>query len=213
MRVDLPPREGIVKTQTRYAITVVGSVLALFAVILAYVLVNPRIQGPVTPDVGIAPGQLAPSFTVRDVNGTEWNLSLHRGQVVLIDFMGANCSSCAVEMSSGRLQSLYATYSARGFTILSIDVGPAFPGLLGARTPEEAWRFMQGLNPDNSRRWAAGVWPIALDTQHLTGTFAVTQLPIKYLLDGSGKIVLKLVGYTGSTDNDTLEAQVTALLG
>ena len=71
--------------QTRYAITVVGSVLALFVVILAYVLVNPRIPGPVAPEVGIAPGQLAPSFTIRDVNGTEWNLSLHRGQVVLLD--------------------------------------------------------------------------------------------------------------------------------
>jgi glutathione peroxidase-family protein len=213
VRIGLPPREGIVKTQTRNAITVVAAVLALFAVIVAYVLVNPRIPGPVAPEVGIATGQVAPSFTIRDVNGTGWNLSLHRGQVVLLDFMGAHCISCEFEMSSGRLQSMHASYSPRGFTILSIDVGPSYPGLLGARTPDEAWRFMHGLNPDNSTRWPAGQWSVALDSQSLATTFAVKALPMKYLLDGSGKIVWRFSGYGGSSDSDALEAQIRAHLG
>jgi len=194
-------------------VTVVGSLIAIVAVILAYVLINPQLFRPPGPGVGISTGQIAPSFTTRDVNGTAWNLSLHRGQVVLLDFMGAHCTSCEREMSAGRLQSLYATYSGRGFTILSIDVGPGFPGLLGARNPDEAWRFMQGLNPDNSSRWTAAQWPVAIDTQSIASSFAVTALPMKYLLDGAGKIVWKFSGYTGSGDNDALEAQITALLG
>ena len=199
------------RSQTRNAITVVGSLIAILAVILAYVLISPQLFRPPGPGVGIATGQIAPSFTAPDVNGTSWNLSLHRGQVVLIDFMGARCTTCGIEMSAGGLQGLYARYGSRGFTILSVDVALAFPSL-GARTPEEAWRFVHGLNPDNSRRWAAGVWPVAIDAQHITGTFAITELPIKYLLDGSGKIVWKHLGYSSSQDTDALEAQITAIL-
>ena len=198
--------------QTRNAVTVIGTVVVLFAVILAFVLLNPRILIPPGPGVGIGTGQFAPAFTARDVNGTEWNLSLHRGQIVLIDFMGARCTSCAVEMSAGGLQDLYSRYSARGFTILSIDMGVAFGGL-GAQTPEEAWRFVRGLNTDGSRRWTAGEWPVVLDTQNLGSIYGVTELPIKYLLDAYGKIVWKQKGYGGSDGTSALEAQITALIG
>src|SRR5207245_5148969 len=105
VRHRLPPREGIVRSQTRNAVTVVGSVIAIIAVIVAYVLINPQFRPPPSPGIGIATGQIAPAFTVQDVNGTAWNLSLHRGQVVLLDFMGAHCISCEFEMSTGRLQS------------------------------------------------------------------------------------------------------------
>jgi len=197
------------KTQTRNAVTVVGTIVVLFGVILAFVLLNPRILAPPEPGVGIETGQLAPAFTIQDVNHTAWNLSLHRGQVVLLDFMGANCEACATEMSAGGLQRLHATYSPRGLTILSIDTG-RFP--LGAYTAEEAWRFVRGLNADGSRRWEAGVWPVALDTQGITGTYAVSPLPMKYLIDASGKIVWKHLGYSGPADTDALEAQIAALL-
>ncbi len=197
------------RTQTRNAVTVVGTVVVLFGVILAFVLLNPRILAPPEPGVGIETGQFAPAFTIQDVNQTAWNLSLHRGQVVLLDFMGANCVTCATEMSAGGLQRLHATYSPRGLAMLSIDTGK-FP--LGASTAEEAWRFVHGLNADGSRRWEAGAWPVALDAQGLTGTYAVSPLPMKYLIDASGKIVWKRLGYSGPADTDALEAQIAALL-
>ncbi|TLZ54881.1 MAG: TlpA family protein disulfide reductase [Methanobacteriota archaeon] len=201
----------MVRSQTRNAITVVGSLIAILAVILAYVLISPQLFRPPGPGVGIATGQIAPSFTAPDVNGTSWNLSLHRGQVVLIDFMGARCTTCGIEMSAGGLQGLYARYGSRGFTILSVDVALAFPSL-GARTPEEAWRFVHGLNPDNSTRWPAGSWSVIFDAQGIAATYAITALPMKYLLDGSGKIVWKHLGYSSSQDTDALEAQITAIL-
>jgi len=200
-----------VRAQTQNAITVIGSLIAIVAVVLAYILINPQLFRPPGPGVGIATGQIAPSFTASDANGTAWNLSLHRGQVVLIDFMGARCTACEIEMSAGGLQGLFAKYGSRGFTILSVDVGLTFPSI-GARTPEEAWRFVHGLNPDNSTRWAAGVWSVVFDTQGIASTYAITALPMKYLLDGSGKIVWKHLGYSSSQDTDELEAQITAVL-
>lgn len=196
------------KTQTRNAVTVIGTLVLLFAVILAFILLNPRIIGPPEPGVGIETGQFAPAFTLRDVNGTDWNLSLHRGQVVLLDFMGARCSTCAVEMGAGGMQYLYRKYSARGFEILSIDVG----GALGTTDPAEAWRFVRGLNQDGSRRWEEGPWPVALDNQGVDLSYGVGPLPMKYLLDASGKIVWKHLGYQDYRDTDAMEAQITALL-
>jgi|GEM_PF-5260538 len=196
------------KTQTRNAVTVIGTVAVLLSVILAFILLNPRVVGPQDPSVGIETGQFAPAFTLRDVNGTDWNLSLHRGQVVLLDFMGARCSTCGIEMGAGGLQSLYRTYSSRGFTILSIDVG----GVLGTTDPMEAWRFVRGLNLDGSRRWEEGPWPVALDNQGVDLSYGVEPLPMKYLLDASGKIVWKHLGYQGSGDTGALEAQITVLL-
>ena len=197
------------RTQTRNAITVIGAVVALLAVVLAFVALNPRIFQPTVPGSGIETGQFAPAFTLQDVNGTAWNLTLHRGQVVLLDFMGARCATCAVEMGDGGLQSLYRTYSSRGFTILSIDVG----GPLGTNNPAEAWRFVRGLNLDGSRRWEEGPWPVALDTQGVDLAYRVEPLPMKYLLDASGKIVWKRLGYAGTADTAALNAQITALLG
>ena len=197
------------QSQTRHAVTVIGTVVVLIAVIVAFVLLNPRILAPPEPGVGIETGQIAPTFTIVDVNGTAWNLSLHRGQVVLLDFMGARCESCAVEMSAGGMQSLYATYASRNFTILSLDVG----GALGTNDPVTAWRFVRGLNPDGSRRWDAGPWPVALDRQRIQDTYGVIPLPMKFLLDLSGKIVWKRLGYSGASDTAALEAQIVAALG
>jgi peroxiredoxin len=208
------PRRVVMRTPSRNAIVVIGTIVALFSAVFAYALLQPGMFRPPEPGVGIGIGQFAPGFTIQDVNGTEWGLSSHRGQVVLIDFMGANCSTCAFEMSEGGLQSLYATYSARGFTILSIDVGPSpsFGGL-GARNPAEAWRFVHGLNADGSQRWTAGTWPVALDNQGLVLDYGVVPLPMKYLVDESGKVAWKLPGYRGQVDHDALEAQISALLG
>ena len=106
------------------------------------------------------------------------------------------------------MQYLYRKYSARGFEILSIDVG----GALGTADPAEAWRFVRGLNQDGSRRWEEGPWPVALDNQGVDLSYGVGPLPMKYLLDASGKIVWKHLGYQDYRDTDAMEAQITALL-
>ena len=182
--------------RTRDAVAVIGSVTALFAVIVAFILLNPRLVQPREPAIGIETGQYAPSFTIRDVNMTEWDLAAHRGEVVLLDFMGVYCGPCMQEMRDGSMQSLYETYTSQGFTILSIDVG----GISGTENPMEAWRFVRGLNSDGTQRWDPGNWPIALDNQGLATTFGVGPIPMKYLLDRSGKIAWNHVGYATPTE-------------
>ena len=181
-------------------------VLLVSAALIALVAAAALLARPPDPGTGIEVGQFAPEFTILDVNGTAWTVSAHRGQVVLLDFMGARCQTCEVEMGEGSMQSVQAQYASRGFTIISIDVG----GVLGTKDPMEAWRFVAGLNPDGSRRWGAGTWPVALDNQSLATTFGVVPLPQKFLLDGTGKIAWK---QTGLVTQSVLQAQVAALLG
>ncbi len=105
------------------------------------------------------------------------------------------------------MQGVHARHAAEGFTILSIDIG----GSLGTNNTLAAWRFIQGLNADGSRRWTAGDWPIALDNPGpgIQRTYRATALPLAYLVDRSGTIVWKHLGYVTQSD---LEAQVVAAL-
>ena len=194
-------------SRTKNALLVAGTVIALVGVIAAYILIDPHLFRPQPPGVGIEPGQLAPQFVIVDVNATSWDLSAHRGQVVLLDFMGVQCTTCVLEMSEGTMQGVHGRHAAEGFTILSIDIG----GSLGTNNTLAAWRFIQGLNADGSRRWTAGDWPIALDNPGpgIQRTYRATALPLAYLVDRSGTIVWKHLGYVTQSD---LEAQVVAAL-
>ncbi len=42
----------------------------------------------------VGPGDVAPDFTFPDVHGASHSLSDYRGQVVLLDFMGYDCTPC-----------------------------------------------------------------------------------------------------------------------
>ncbi len=184
----------------------VAVLVALSAVMLGLVLARAgmNVQGPDV--VGIAEGQLAPDFTITDVNGTAWNLAAHRGRVVLIDFMGVRCESCEQEMASNALQSVFNRHAAHGLAFLSIDIG----GTLGTTSGLEAWRFMQGYPPGGTRQWDPADWPIALDLPRIQTTYQATAFPTKYLLDRTGHIVWKHEGIVTEAD---LGTRVQALLG
>ncbi|WP_256004019.1 TlpA family protein disulfide reductase [Pedobacter deserti] len=47
----------------------------------------------------LAPGQIAPAFTLKDVNNKSVSLSDFAGKVVLIDFWGVYCGSCIADIT------------------------------------------------------------------------------------------------------------------
>lgn len=65
--------------------------IALFILISLFTLsaCSPRI---------IAVGEKAPNFTLRNLEGIEESLKDHRGKAVLINFWGAWCPPCTIEM-------------------------------------------------------------------------------------------------------------------
>src|SRR3990170_4227067 len=190
--------------EARKLILAIAALIVVFAVAIAVVLAQPWASNTQSPNtIGLSIGQLAPDFTIEDVNGTKWNLSGHRGQVVLIDFMGSNCATCIREMKEGVLQAVHDAYASHGFAMISIDVG----GSLGTESPAEAWRFLRGLSRYGT--WEPGTWPIALDDQGLAGTYLVSGLPLKYLIDKDGRIAWKW----WTVRLEDLDARIRAALG
>ena len=192
------------RSDSRRLIVAVSALIVVFAVAIAFVLTQPWANNAPSSEIGLSVGQFAPDFTVTDVNGTAWSLSAHRGQVVLIDFMGSNCSTCIREMKDGTVQAIHAAHASRGLAIISVDVG----GSLGTENELEAWRFLKGQSAYGT--WEPGEWTIALDNQGLARAYLVTGLPVKFLIDRAGRIAMKWPGTVTLSD---LNAAIGAALG
>lgn len=121
------------------------------------------------------PGGPAPDFTVVDIDGREFTLSDHRGQVVLLDFMGVNCAPCRQEMP--HLVAVHGGLAPRGLVMISIDVGMRG---LSAHDPEDARSFMGAFKAE---------WQIALEGGARAGAlYGVTTLPTIVVVDDQGVI-------------------------
>lgn len=128
-------------------------------------------------------------FTLLD--GSKKNTSDYKGKVVLLDFMGANCGPCQLQLLV--LNELYENYSIKGFEIVSIDVW-----VIQGETAET----MQNLI--NAYRTQLGVylnWTFGLDDKEGTLYYKYVNpkgggVPCLYLLDKNGNIYYSKAGFT-----------------
>lgn len=67
-----------------------------------------------------AAGEVAPDFTVYDLNGRQRSLSEFAGQPVWINFWGSWCPPCRAEMPD--LQTAYAQMQPQGIVMLAISL-------------------------------------------------------------------------------------------
>jgi len=76
-----------------------GAGILLIAAILALIFSVQSQQNPSAahPPVGIAVGDLAPDFTLPDLQGNPIKLSSFRGKPVLVHFWGVACTTCQAE--------------------------------------------------------------------------------------------------------------------
>ncbi len=121
------------------------------------------------PTVGARKGDLAPDFTLDNLDGDPISLSQFRGQAVLINFWAVWCTYCRVEMPD--IQQVYEAYQDRGFVVLGINVG---------ENEQSAEPFVKD----------AGVtFPILMDRDALVmRTYRMRGLPSSILIDSEGVI-------------------------
>ena len=67
----------------------------------------------------VKPGEPAPNFQLRDMNGRVVALSDLRGKVVLLNFWATWCGPCRVEMPA--MERLYRAYDRKDFEILAVS--------------------------------------------------------------------------------------------
>ena len=145
----------------------------------------------------------APLFEVETLNRTEdggatWNLSQHRGEVVIIDFTSITCSNCEyiakhMEEKQDEWENLNATYPV---TYISIEVWY-----------DDKDQVMKKFGNDTHHLyipWTVGIYSEDAVYSEENGTtgdirsyyFALSP-PVVYVIDHEGYLVDHMVGYDG----------------
>ena len=168
----------------------VGALLVLFAVAIAYRVIN-REQ----PRTGIEKGNAAPGFKLLRYDGGTVSLAELRGKVVMLNFWATWCIPCAAEMPF--LIRLARDYEPRGFVFLAVSEDER------QTAQEQVSLFVAQIAPGLGRSVAFADGPTTLN-------YAVEDLPTTYLIGRDGRI---LESYTGYRSESLVRREVESALG
>lgn len=113
---------------------------------------------------------VAPSFTLKDINGKEVKLEDHRGKIVFLNFWATWCPPCRDEMPS--MEKLHTEFKERDFAMLAVDLRE---GAKKVRAFKERFK----LN-----------FPILLDFDGRVGlSYGIRSIPTTYLIDREGHVI------------------------
>lgn len=130
------------------------------------------------------------NFSLYDTEGVQFNLTDHRGRIVLLEFMFIHCGFCENQLRS--LKKIHTNYTM--VDILTISVK-------GKDTTEE----LREYKSDNNI-----TWPVARDVDdELDRAYSISTVPTMYLIDQDGAIAWCMVGVAGE---EAIREQIDSLL-
>ncbi len=130
---------------------------------------------------------LAPNFTLTDIDGNVFSLSDYRGKVVLLDFFGTWCHPCVQQVS--HLKDLYEKF---GEKLVIISISPEEEQVL------RDFRDQHGIE-----------WTIARDTANVFDAYNIQYIPTLMILDHGGHIRYTHIGLT---EEGILRSEIEDLL-
>jgi peroxiredoxin len=142
--------------------------------------------------VGSQPGNVAPEFELRSLDGRAVTLSGLRGKPVLLNFWAPWCAPCRVEMPW--LVQLDQQYRAQGVQIIGVSLDDA-----GTDKDVAAFAKDKGVKYD-----------VLFGNSSVADAYGgVRFMPQSFFIDREGKITKTSIGLTGKND---LEDGIKALL-
>ena len=136
-------------------------------------------------------GQMAPPFTVRDLDGRSVRLQDLRGKPVVLDFWATWCAPCRVSMPD--LDALQERYSEQGLVVLGLS--------LDEEGTAPVKRFVDRLGIK---------FRIALANEKLLAQYGpIRSAPTTLFINRRGVVVRRVVGYV---DKETMESFIRELL-
>ena len=137
-----------------------------------------------------ASGNVAPDFTVKDIDGKKLTLSDYKGKVVLLDFWATWCTPCREEIP--RFIEMQEKYGPQGLQVVGISMDDD-------AKPVREFNQRYKMN-----------YPVAVGDDKLAESFGgVLGLPVNFVIDRDGRIVGK---YVGATDTAVIDKAITDLL-
>lgn len=125
---------------------------------------------------GAEKGQLAPDFSLMDMQGQKVSLADFKGKVVILNFWATWCSPCREEMPS--MEMLYRKYKDQGLVILAVNV------------EKDAAKIVK-----NFLQRTPYTFPILLDDKaEVQSLYKVFRFPETFVIDRSGNVVETVTG-------------------
>ena len=161
-----------------------GSVISWVLMVITLVsvpLVPPALASeggviPVQQRGFVKPGQVAPDFRLRDMNGQMVSLSDFRGKVVLLNFWATWCGPCRVEMPA--MEELYRQYPRKDFEILAVS------------TDAQGVAVTRPFQQENKL-----TFPILHDADFRVGlSYGARTLPMTFMVDRNGIVRQQIFG-------------------
>ncbi len=154
-------------------------VVALLGLLLAIQACAPSSQA-VSSDqdeitVGVNVGEVAPDFTLVDLEGNQVSLSDFRGKTVFINFWATWCPPCRAEMPE--IEAVYQEYKDKGVVVIGVDI---------QETEEEVLQFVQQ---------GGYSWTFVLDTSgEVAASYKIAAIPTSFFIDREGIIQAVNIG-------------------
>ena len=121
----------------------------------------------------VKPGDKAPDFTAKDIDGKEHKLADLKGKYVLVDFWAAWCKPCRQE--NPNVVRLYNQYKDKGFEILGVSLDDNRDAWLQAIEQDGlTWKHMSDL-----KKWGS----------ESVSVYGFQGIPYTVLIDPDGNIV------------------------
>jgi peroxiredoxin len=141
-------------------------------------------------------GKKAPDFTLSSVTGEKFRLSSLKGKIVVLDFWAVWCGPCTDSMPF--FQKLQDTYRTQGLEVVGLHVNDRMP------PADEVKDFLEDL----------GIrYRNVVSTTEVDDSYLVYAMPTTYVLDRSGVVQKRHVGFNPKTAPERIEGEVKSLLG
>ncbi len=167
------------RNQSRFHRLVLGLLAVALVGLLATQACTPSSQavpgGRQEAAVGVNVGELAPDFTLNDLQGNPVALSDFRGKTVFVNFWATWCPPCRAEMPE--IESLYQEYKDRGVVVIGVDI-------MEAQAQVRQYVQQGGYS-----------WIFVLDTSGKVAVdYRITAIPTSFFIDKDGIIQVVAIG-------------------
>ncbi len=150
----------------------------------------------------VQPGQLAPDFEAKDVNGKMLKLSDFKGKYVILDFWASWCVPC--RKGNPHMKELYKKYNSKGLEFIYVADNDSQPDNWRKAIKEDGLENFHHVL--RGMKVIEGKTLVFDRTNDISDKYAIHFLPTKYLIDDEGKIVGKL-------DGEELDAKLKEIFG
>lgn len=136
-------------------------------------------------DIPAQAAQIAPDFTLKDLDGKDVSLSQYKGKAVLINFWATWCDPCRIEIPW--LIEMQQKYGDKGFTVLGVA--------MDEEGKSEVAPFVAKERFDVNGQKLPMIYPILLGNDAMADKFGgLLGYPTSILVSRDGKLIKRITG-------------------